>query len=52
MLVVPSRIALVTFIRGSDAFTLLGMTWADPDLIQVQENVIAKTVNSLSFAVQ
>ena len=43
---------LVTFIRGNDAFTLLGMTWADPDLIQVQENVIAKTVNSLSFAVQ
>ena len=43
---------LVTFIRGDNAFTLLGMTWADPDLIQVQENVIAKTVNSLSFAVQ
>jgi hypothetical protein len=36
----------------TDAFTLLGMTWADPDLIQVQENVIAKTVNSLLFAVQ
>ena len=43
---------LVTFIRGDDAFTLLGMTWADPDLIQVQENVIAKTLNSLLFAVQ
>ena len=29
-----------------------GMTWADSDLIQVQENVIAKTVNSLTFAPQ
>jgi hypothetical protein len=32
--------------------TLLGMTWADSDLIQVQENVITKTVNSLLFTVQ
>jgi hypothetical protein len=45
-------VLLVTFLRGNDAFTLLGMTWADSDLIQVQENVIAKTVNSLTFAVQ
>ena len=37
--------------RG-DAYTLLGMTWADSDLIQVQENVIAKTVNSLTFTPQ
>jgi hypothetical protein len=43
-------VVLVTFLRGNDAFTLLGMTWADSDLIQVQENVIAKTVNSLTFA--
>ncbi len=43
---------LVTFLRGNDAFTLLGMTWADSDLIQVQENVIAKTVNSLTFSAQ
>jgi hypothetical protein len=42
-------VVLVTFLRGSDAFTLLGMTWADSDLIQVQENVISKTVNSLTF---
>jgi hypothetical protein len=28
------------------------MTWADSDLIQVQENVISKTVNSLAFATQ
>jgi len=43
-------VTLLTFLRGSDAFTLLGMTWADSDLIQVQENVIAKAVNSLTFA--
>lgn len=45
-------VILLTFLRGSDAFTLLGMTWADSDLIQVQENVIAKTINSLTFATQ
>lgn len=40
---------LMTFFKGNDAFTLLGMTWADSDLIQVQENVVAKAVNSLTF---
>jgi hypothetical protein len=45
-------VVLVTFVHGNDAFTLLGMTWADSDLIQVQENVISKTVNSLTFAAQ
>jgi hypothetical protein len=45
-------VVLLTFLRGKDAFTLLGMTWADSDLIQVQENVITKTVNSLAFAPQ
>jgi hypothetical protein len=45
-------VVLLTFMRGNDVFTLLGMTWADSDLIQVQENVIAKTVNSLTFAPQ
>jgi hypothetical protein len=45
-------VILLTFVRGSDAFTLLGMTWANSDLIQVQENVISKTVNSLTFAAQ
>jgi hypothetical protein len=45
-------VVLVTFLRGNDAFTLLGMTWADSDLIQVQENVISKTVNSLTFGGQ
>jgi hypothetical protein len=45
-------VVLVMFMRGNDAFTLLGMTWADSDLIQVQENVIAKVVNSLTFSTQ
>jgi hypothetical protein len=45
-------VILLTFLRGEDAFTLLGMTWADSDLIQVQENIIAKTINSLTFAAQ
>ena len=43
-------VVLLTLVRGSDAFTLLGMTWADSDLIQVEENVISKVVNSLTFA--
>jgi hypothetical protein len=42
-------VTLLTFLKGGDAFTLLGMTYADSDLIQVQENVIAKAVNSLTF---
>ena len=42
-------VIMLTLIKDKDAFTLLGMTWADSDLIQVQENVIAKTVASFSF---
>jgi hypothetical protein len=45
-------VVLLTLVRGGDAFTLLGMTWANSDLIQVQENVISKAVNSLSFGPQ
>jgi hypothetical protein len=45
-------VVLLTIVRGGDAFTLLGMTWADSDLIQVQENIISKTVNSLSFSAE
>jgi hypothetical protein len=45
-------VVLLTLLRGGDAFTLLGMTWADSDLIQVQENVISKAVNSLTFVTQ
>ncbi len=42
-------VLVLTLIKDGDAYTLLGMTWADSDLIQVQENVIAKAVNSLTF---
>lgn len=42
-------VTVVTFARGPDIYTLLGMTYAETDLIQVQENVIAKTINSLEF---
>jgi hypothetical protein len=42
-------VILLTLLKDNEAFTLLGMTWADSDLIQVQENVIAKSVNSLTF---
>ncbi|HET6143201.1 MAG TPA: hypothetical protein VFE02_06805 [Candidatus Acidoferrales bacterium] len=45
-------VTLLTLLKGNDAYTLLGMTWADSDLIQVQENVIAKAVNSFTFAAQ
>jgi hypothetical protein len=45
-------VMLLTFLRGNDVYTLLGMTWADSDLIQVQENVMAKVVNSLTFGAQ
>ena len=37
--------------RNGDIFTVLGMTYADSDLIQIQENVIAKAIASLSFDV-
>lgn len=40
---------LVSFSRGNDVFTILGMTAADSDLVQIQENVIARTLASLEF---
>jgi hypothetical protein len=40
---------LVVISHGGDIFTVLGMTYADSDLIQIQENVIARAVASLSF---
>jgi hypothetical protein len=43
---------LVVVARGSDIFTALGMTFADTDLIQIQENVIARTIASLDFSVR
>ncbi len=35
--------------RGNDVFTILGTTYADSDLIQIQENVITKAIASLQF---
>jgi hypothetical protein len=43
---------LVVIARGKDMFTVLAMTYADSDLIQIQENVIARTVASLDFSVR
>lgn len=42
-------VILLTLVKSGDAYTLLGMTFADSDLIQVQENVISKVVNSMTF---
>ncbi|MGB2623355.1 MAG: hypothetical protein WA857_00015 [Candidatus Acidiferrum sp.] len=38
--------------RNGEIFTVLGMTHADTDLIQIQENVIARAIASLEFHVQ
>jgi hypothetical protein len=35
--------------RGNEVFTVLGTTYADSDLIQIQENVIARAIASLEF---
>jgi hypothetical protein len=43
---------LVVVAHGTDIFTALGMTFADNDLIQIQENVIAKAIASLDFNVR
>ncbi len=43
---------LVVVSRGKDMFTVLAMTYADSDLIQIQENVIARTIASLDFSVR
>src|SRR6266704_1722858 len=42
---------LVVVARGKDILTVLGMTYADNDLIQIQENVIARAISSLDFNV-
>jgi hypothetical protein len=42
---------LVVISRGGDTLTVLGMTYADSDLIQIQENVIARSIASLDFSV-
>ena len=42
-------VTVATLARNKEAFTFLAMTYADSDLIQIQENVIAKTIASLQF---
>jgi len=42
---------LVVVGRGKDVLTILGMTYADTDLIQIQENVIARAIASTNFDV-
>jgi hypothetical protein len=41
---------LVVIARDKDMFTVLAMTYADSDLIQIQENVIARTIASMDFS--
>ena len=43
---------LVVIARSNDMLTVLAMTYADSDLIQIQENVIARSIASLDFSVQ
>jgi hypothetical protein len=40
---------VVLFERGKQAYTVLGMTVADSDLVQIQENVIRRAISSLQF---
>ena len=40
---------LVIVARGNEIFTVLGMTYSASDLIQIQENVIARAISSLEF---
>ena len=42
---------LVVIGRGAGVVTALGMTYADNDLIQIQENVIERSIASLDFSV-
>lgn len=37
------------FARGNEVFTVIGMTYSDSELIQIQENVIARAISSLEF---
>jgi hypothetical protein len=38
--------------HGARLFTIFGMTLADSDLVQIQENVIARAISSLQFIQQ
>jgi hypothetical protein len=41
---------VVYFSRGGQLYTIFGMTIADTDLVQIQENVISRAITSLQFA--
>ncbi|GAC1702946.1 MAG: hypothetical protein NVS9B4_09570 [Candidatus Acidiferrum sp.] len=41
---------LMVVARGADIFSVLGMTYGSSDLIQIQENVIARAIASLDFS--
>jgi hypothetical protein len=43
---------LAVVARNGDVFTILGMTYADTDLIQIQENVISRAIASIDFNVK
>ena len=43
---------LAVVARSGDLFTVLGMTYADTDLIQIQENVISRAIASIDFNVK
>lgn len=40
---------VVLFSRGGNIFTIFGVTMADSDLVQIQQNVIARAIASLQF---
>ena len=41
---------LAVVAKNGDVFTVLGMTFADSDLIQIQENVISRAIASIDFS--
>lgn len=43
---------LTVVAHGGEMLTILGMTFADSDLIQIQENVIARSIASVDFNVK
>ncbi|HKM67859.1 MAG TPA: hypothetical protein VJX70_11885 [Candidatus Acidoferrum sp.] len=43
---------LAVVARNGEVFTVLGMTFADSDLIQIQENVITRAIASIDFNVK
>jgi hypothetical protein len=38
--------------HGTRIYTIFGMTYADTDLVQIQENVISRAISSLQFTQQ